>query len=239
MVLLPPMSTSAQGPVPSMLWCAEALKAGRAGSIFAPEVELQDFLLNHGGCDSFSYAPALRGLFRLHFNLAVGGHAGDAFAIATNLTRGLYKLASRLDYVNLLEEHLLEGRVCPTDSEFDEAGSQLEVRHLSGLFIFTFATLAASVVGAIAERSLRARCAGGKGRRCFSGPAAEKSAAERSRPAERGTQEIEAKAVSVTLQEASSMSPLPPADLRGAREQCLQLLSLLSSMEASGASTER
>ena len=152
-VLTPPLETAIQGPMPSLAWCAEKVLSGEAGGILHPESELQLFLLNHGGCDNFAYAPAMRSTFSDVFEFAVGGP--DAFSIAANLTRGLYHLKGELNYVELGEEYLLRGRLCPGGDNVEESETQVDLKHLSGLLILTYAALCIAILGGVGERVIR------------------------------------------------------------------------------------
>jgi hypothetical protein len=152
-VLTPPLETAIQGPIPSLAWCAEKVLSGEAGGILHPESEPQLFLLNHGGCDNFAYAPAMRSTFSDVFEFALGGP--DAFSIAANLTRGLYHLKGELNYVELGEEYLLRGRLCPGGDNVEESETQVDLKHLSGLLILTYAALCIAILGGVGERVIR------------------------------------------------------------------------------------
>jgi hypothetical protein len=154
----PPYEVQALGPMAAIGWCASQVQDGRASSLIGTESDLQAFLLNGGGCSGFAYAPALRGLLSSSVHLVVGGNTGyPAMTIAANLTRGIAELQRSEEYGENFERFLLRGRGCPDEESEEVSGAtQLDVRHLSGLFILTATTLSIAVLGSLVERAITA-----------------------------------------------------------------------------------
>jgi len=158
-VLMPPLAVQALGSIDSLVWCAEAVEAGTASSILGAEGELQVLLLERGYCGRFTYAPALRGIAYVDLHMVVGAvMQQDAWTVATNLTRAVHQLTRTQAYAANMDAFFLRGRSCPEDEVTDTSDTAaLNVHHLSGLFIITYATLGAALLGAVVERALSSR----------------------------------------------------------------------------------
>lgn len=121
--IVAPYSTWAQeGVLGAWKWCAAKVESGEATSMYGPDGEFNDFLLNHDGCAKFGYSPKLVGLQTGTDALLIGNRSSASFeqALAKNLTIGISELKKDQDYFKLFLRWTHKGQRCANEDVDDQ-----------------------------------------------------------------------------------------------------------------------